>query len=677
MSEPALTRQFSAEDEEAQRLAEVRAYLGFDEESRAALAVLGRVLAPHREALLDRFYAEALRVPRIKELMGDRVEGNRAALGAHLERLWSAGIDAGFAAESRRSGEIHAEIGLDEWYVSAYGWLLAEMVRLRFAAQKGFRRDPKLAAEIITLIRAVFLDLTESIRGFIIHFEKRVRGAFDQAVAKLDENVQDTVKSVSGYGEDMLRAADTTADVGAEVRREAEAAAQAAANALAAAQGVAAAVEELHASIGEISSQVGLAARTAQQSVAQMEKAGGVVAELGQAAEEIGAVVSYIADIASQTNLLALNATIEAARAGAAGKGFAVVASEVKNLANQARRSTEDIQARILRIQEVARVTSGTIGEASQTISEMEQIATAVAAAVEEQTAATQEIGRHTSAVSAEVGQVSDMVSRVVGAARRAAEAAETARSAAEQMNQVMQTLGPLFLKPLRSSSEALDRRKHRRRALYWEAELALPNGRQALVLVDLSEQGAHARSETALPVGARGVLSASGFPPGLTAEVLTCRKAAGAGYFESSLAFRGGEIASASVDAVAARGFHRMIELAISDHRGYVERIRAVLDGKGQTRAASLPTHHTCRLGRWYDGVSDGIVTALPAFSALTAPHQEVHEAGRRTLRLFEAGDVEGAERAYAELEAASRRVIEGLEALRRDYDGAMRAAA
>jgi len=663
--------------ESTSRLAERLRYLGLDENARAALAALGRRLVPHREALLDRFYAAALAVPHIKHAMGEKTEGNRRLLGAHLDTLWAGRVDAEFLAASVRSGRIHAEIGLDEWYVSAYGWLLAEMVALRFAAQRGWRRDEALAREVVALVRAVFVDLSESVRGFNAHLAAHAQGAFDEAAARLDQSLQETVRSAQGYSEDLLASADATTEVGVAVTREAEGAAAAASTALAATQSVATAVEELHAAIREIASQVALAARTVQQAVAHMDKAGGVVTELGQAAEEVGTVVAFIADIASQTDLLALNATIESARAGAAGKGFAVVANEVKQLANQARKSADDIHARIQRIQDVARATSTTIGEASRTIGEVEQIATMVAAAVEEQTAATQEISRHTGAVSVEVGHVSEMMAGVTAAARRAAEAAETVRAAASQMSNVMQTLGPLLTKAIRTSSEMLDRRRHRRRALYLDAELDVGGTRQPVVLIDLSEAGAHARCQGLAPAGQVGTLRTAGFPSALAVEILSTRPVPGTDFHELSLRFREATLPSSTVDTLAARGFHNMIDLAIKDHRGYVARIRRALDGAEKLKASALPTHHTCRLGRWYDGVSDEQVMALPAFQALTIPHQRVHDTGRQTLKFFELGNREAAERAFAELEAASRQVVEGLETLRREYEGGLRQAA
>jgi methyl-accepting chemotaxis protein len=80
-------------------------------------------------------------------------------------------------------------------------------------------------------------------------------------------------------------------------------------------QTVAAATEQLHSSISEISRQVSEGSRIALEAVANTEQTNAKVQGLADAAVKIGEVIGLTNDIASQTNLLALNATIEAARA--------------------------------------------------------------------------------------------------------------------------------------------------------------------------------------------------------------------------------------------------------------------------------------------------------------------------------------------------------------------------
>lgn len=122
------------------------------------------------------------------------------------------------------------------------------------------------------------------------------------------------------------------------------------------------AVEELLATVTDISGQVRKNAEYAKNAAAdaggvknniecsnqEMKQLVNAMEEINECSNAISAIIANIEEIADQTNLLSLNASIEAARAGEMGKGFSVVANEVGNLSRESvlavQKSTELIQ---------------------------------------------------------------------------------------------------------------------------------------------------------------------------------------------------------------------------------------------------------------------------------------------------------------------------------------------
>lgn len=185
-------------------------------------------------------------------------------------------------------------------------------------------------------------------------------------------------------------------------------------------EAIAAATEEMSASVREIERKIGVAASEIEKAARQTSESTKTIASLAEASKRIGAVVELIQDIAEQTNLLALNATIEAARAGDAGRGFAVVASEVKGLATQTAKATQDISVLIGEIQTHTERSVATMDAVAQQVETVNEISSEISAAVREQAASTAEISRSTRVVVETVGGLSDEVENIKALAEAA-----------------------------------------------------------------------------------------------------------------------------------------------------------------------------------------------------------------------------------------------------------------
>ncbi len=196
---------------------------------------------------------------------------------------------------------------------------------------------------------------------------------FNLFVEKLHSSIGDVVNSIqplTSLSHDLGNLTNETLEISSNQNRATEE--------------VALVVEEMVASVQNVSSNANSASEAATQAdraakdgrdivdktvasinglAQEVERAGEVIRKLENDTENVGTILDVIKGIAEQTNLLALNAAIEAARAGEQGRGFAVVADEVRTLASRTQDSTQEIQKVIEELQTAARSAVEVMGQ--------------------------------------------------------------------------------------------------------------------------------------------------------------------------------------------------------------------------------------------------------------------------------------------------------------------------
>jgi len=266
----------------------------------------------------------------------------------------------------------------------------------------------------------------------------------------------------------------------------------------------ASALEQIAASMHELSAQTRLNAEHADQArtvasqsctaagegsrrMAQMMTA---MEEINHSGKNISKIIKVIDEIAFQTNLLALNAAVEAARAGTHGKGFAVVAEEVRNLAARsataARETAELIEASVQKADsgmQIAKSTAAGLTTVVTGITQVSQLVGDIAAASREQaegigqvneglqhigevtqrnTAVSEESASAAQDLSAQAGKLRQMLGRFVLPQGRSV-AGDSGQSLAEWSNRAPALVTPSrAVKGQRPTSQVLPPKLHR-----------------------------------------------------------------------------------------------------------------------------------------------------------------------------------------------------------------------
>lgn len=297
--------------------------------------------------------------------------------------------------------------------------------------------------------------------------EARARATQNTAIMSMAEHVERDTEVAVGHVSDIVnrlkQSSGTMATTVSDVNVRARSVAQASGAARSNVQTVAAAAEELSASIQEISNQVHKTADVSREAVTMAKGATQAIGDLNAVVQKISDFAGIIQDVASQTNLLALNATIEAARAGDAGKGFAVVASEVKNLAAQTSRSTEEIARTVDLVLRATQTAAAAVANIGEKIDQVDTFASDIATAVEQQASATTEISRSISEASKATETVEVEIASVSEQATGANSQTQDVSNLSMEIDRVVADLHLAVAKSIHDVTDEIDRRSNDR----------------------------------------------------------------------------------------------------------------------------------------------------------------------------------------------------------------------